>query len=132
MTQTISDFLTAHGITMTAKRVDQNPNMGDATMDHWQCVFRKGRQSFKTFYSMGSAHRGKEPKAAEVLNCLASDAASVVNTGGFEEWARDLGFDPDSRKAEKIFNTIEKQATKLAKFLGDDAYQDLICEVERL
>lgn len=132
MSRQITDFLTVHGITMTAEQVDRNPNMDATDMDHWRCTFRRQRRVFTSYYSMGYGHNGKQPDAADVLDTLASNATSVANTQSFEEWARDLGFDPDSRKAERTYRTIEGQSAKLAKFLEDAAYQDLLWNIERL
>jgi hypothetical protein len=38
----------------------------------------------------------------------------------FEEWARDLGFDPDSRKAEGMYKAVQASTAKLSKLLGED------------
>ena len=34
----------------------------------------------------------------------------------FEEWAKDLGYDPDSRSAEKIFRECESLSKNSEKF----------------
>lgn len=59
------------------------------------------------------------PTAAGVLYCLLSDTASVDNARSFEEWANDLGYDTDSRKAEALFRSCEEQAVEVHDFLGD-------------
>lgn len=62
-----------------------------------------------------------DPTAADVLEALLSDAASIENArGDFEEWAPELGFDPDSRRAEAIFQRATKQTDELRELLGDD------------
>jgi len=70
------------------------------------------------------------PSIADVLYCLLSDA-SVIDCATFEEWASGLGFDPDSRKAEKTYQDCLKQALALRRLLGDanlarlqEAFQD--------
>jgi hypothetical protein len=80
---------------------------------------------------MGYAHC-REPEAAEILDCLASDAVSVENSRGFEDWASDLGYDPDSRKAEKTYLACVKSSERLRKFLGGYEYRDLLWNTERL
>lgn len=57
---------------------------------------------------------------ADVLDCLLSDASSIQSCAGFEEWANEMGFDPDSRKAECIYKQAEKQTAKIQRLLGDD------------
>ena len=49
------------------------------------------------------------PNIANVLHCLFLDS-DVLNYATFEEWAPDLGYDPDSREAEKIYQACLKIA----------------------
>lgn len=132
-TQTISHFINANHLRMTAEWADLNPHMDDANnMDHWKIVIRQGRKSFTTYFSQGYGHNGNEPKLDDVLDCLASDAAGYENASNFEDWTSEYGYDTDSRKAEHTFNTIRRQAERLQQFLGDDAYQNLLWNTERL
>ena len=64
------------------------------------------------------------PKLADVLHSLASDA-DVIDCGTFEEWAGDLGYDTDSRKAEGIYRACLKIALKLRNALGEDGLREL-------
>lgn len=75
------------------------------------------RRTMTTPFYQGLAHV-HAPTAADVLECLLSDAS--VDGQSFEEWASDTGFDPDSRKAEKIYNACVSQTTKLKTLLGRD------------
>lgn len=63
-------------------------------------------------------------KAEDVLDCLIIDASGTDQR--FEDWAVDLGYDPDSRSAERIFHACRDVAVKLRIFLGSAA------ELERL
>lgn len=76
----------------------------------------KGRQLTCPFY-MGSALTG-EPSAADVLSCLISDSSACDQS--FEEWASDLGYDIDSRKAEATYNACVKSGEKVRRLLGSD------------
>ncbi len=143
-TVTLKDFTRAHRISMTAERVSANPNMADSRdMDHWKVVFTR-RRSFgggdrsgqiiarmTTYFSMGYGHNGAEPRAKDVLDCLASDASSV-DQEVFEEWARNMGYDEDSRKAEKVYRACEHGAKRLKKFLGEELYETLLYKTEKL
>lgn len=93
------------------------PN-GMEGMHPYTVRLRFQRRSLTTSFFMGSALT-REPTAADVLSSLLLDATSVENAGSFEEWARDLGYDPDSRKAEKIYRACERTVPKLRRFLGD-------------
>lgn len=132
---TVNEFIKDLGITVAATRVDANPNMADsADMDHWRLSMRSSVNMTKmtVYFSMGRGLNGREPKLDEVLDCIASDAASVENAQSFEDWCGELGFDTDSRKAHRIYSVCKRQAERLRKFVGINAYNDLLWETERL
>ena len=124
----INEFLLTHGIRMTAEPANNNPNMANgAAMDHWRVTFRAGRgKRFTTYFSMGSGHDGAPPAPADVLDCLASDALSIQNTRDFADWCADFGYDTDSRQAHKTYQTTYRQGARLQRFLGEDAYLQLL------
>jgi hypothetical protein len=49
---------------------------------------------------------------------LLSDASAGEQS--FEEFCLEFGYDPDSRKAERIHKACEKTARELRRLLGDD------------
>ena len=69
-----------------------------------------------------------EPDAADVLACLLSDVRGVEDARSFEDWASDLGFDPDSRTAEKCFRVCLRLSPKVRRFMGD--LYDTACGLE--
>jgi hypothetical protein len=100
-----------------------------------------GPRSFGLYFSQGSAHTS-DPTLADVLDCLASDASgyedarytreSHLNAPSFDAWASEYGYDTDSRKAEKTFRAIKRQAEQLKRTLGQEAYEELLYNTERL
>ena len=100
--------------------IDHNPNMDDSSMDHWRCRLRNDGKSMTVYFSKGSGHNGAAPTLDEVLETLASDSAGVDNARDFEDWCSEYGYDTDSRKAERTYKAIEKQAIALRNLLGDD------------
>ena len=64
------------------------------------------------------------PAPADLLYCLCMEC-DVMDSGGFEEWARDYGYDQDSRKAEKIYNLCIEQSLKLRSVLGEKRINEL-------
>ncbi len=129
---TLDAFIKSAGLTMTAGRTDSNPNMDSSTaMDHWKVTIRAGRSRMSTVFSMGYGHKGNAPTLADVLDCLASDASSVAQAD-YDEWARDMGYDTDSRKAERTYKACVRQGEKLKRLLGDSAYETLLYHTERL
>ena len=131
-TQSLASFIRAHGITASSEMVDENPNMMDGDrMDHYKVRLRsRAGKRLTVFFSMGIA-LCREPTAADVLDCLASDSSSIENARSFEDWASELGYDADSWKAEHTFKVCERQAEKLKKFLGEEAYSQLLWHTER-
>lgn len=59
------------------------------------------------------------PHAADVVQSLVLDS-DVINYGSFEEWAREFGYDEDSRKAEKTYQACRAIALKLRQILGGE------------
>jgi len=120
-----------------ARKVSCSAKYGDIStpwdkLDDWQRQAHpyrvrlryQGRQMSLDFF-MGQAHTD-EPDAAEVLSCLLSDASACDQS--FEEWASELGYETDSRKAERVYNMCVKQGEKLKLLLGDDFERFLYAE----
>ncbi|KWH50715.1 hypothetical protein [Burkholderia cepacia] len=99
-----------------------------AGASHWSCFIRrvgtgaKRKEGFAVEYSMGSAHRDS-PKLADVFGCLLSDADSTEET--FEDWCDSLGYDSDSRKAERTYHACRATAAKVAELFSKSELDDL-------
>lgn len=122
------------GIGFECARVDQRKDGlngdWDAAARHFRCRIKCGRRAFGLYFSQGSAHTAA-PTPADVLNCLVSDAQSYDNANDFEDWCSEYGYDTDSRKAERTWRAVKKQAEQLKRTVGDKAYEALK-ECERL
>ena len=135
---TMQQFIEAQKLEMHTRAIKRNPHMtgSDAMPRNFECTIEKlvrhgSVEEIVTYFSQGSAYT-KPPTLADVLDCLASDASGVENAKSFEDWASEYGYDTDSRKAEKTYRIIEKQAQELKSFLGADAYDTLLWNTERL
>lgn len=58
------------------------------------------------------------PDFADVLYSLSMDS-DVLDAGGFEGWALELGYDIDSRKAEETYKACLEIALKMRSAIGD-------------
>lgn len=107
---------------MTVTPADSNPNMEDdgGRSSHWRCTISYGKRRMTMIFTMGAGHCGREPELAEVLSCLFLDASGYDNANGFEDWCSEYGYDTDSRKAERTYRAVERQAKQLRSILGDD------------
>lgn len=117
---TIKGFCNRYNVRAESTMVDDNPSMDGMPPGsyHYRVTLKCRRRQMTVPFSMGPA-LDHEPTASEVLSCLVSDATSIDNCRGFEEWAADFGMDTDSRKAERTFKACESQSAKLKAFLGD-------------
>lgn len=83
-------------------------------------------------YRAGTGFLGEPPRPEGVLENLAADAAHTMpgNVLPFEEWANELGYDPDSRQAERTYRDVVRQTRRLARVVGDDALEQLAFVVD--
>jgi hypothetical protein len=128
------DFYTAAKIGFRCTPTDRNPNMDswDAGARHWRCTITRLGHRMSLVFSQGSAHTAP-PSPADVLDCLALDASGYDNArGDFASWCGDYGYDTDSRKAERIYKAVARQAKRLERLLGVALYETLLWNTERL
>lgn len=125
----LATFIQQRGIKFECTPVNSRPDglMNDLAF-HYKCRIQQYRRGFTLYFSQGSGHTA-EPTLADVLSCIADDAAGYENAGSFEDWAAELGFDTDSRKAEKIYRTTKRQSEQLKRVIGADNYAYLIWDV---
>lgn len=115
--ETLSALVQRIGI--ESKEVDNNPNIsGDAwDANHYCVTLRYDGRQMTTYFSMGIGLTDK-PSAIEVVGCLVRDAH--YSSYSFSEFCYDLGYDEDSRSAERTWKAIKKQTTRLRRLLGAD------------
>jgi hypothetical protein len=78
---TMKAFINKHHIKIESDYADENPHMdSDRQMNHYKVKLTARidgkRRQYTTFFSMGLGLSG-DPKAEDVLDCLASDASST-------------------------------------------------------
>lgn len=64
------------------------------------------------------------PDPVDVIASLARDS-DVLDYAGFEQWADEFGYDPDSRKAESTYRACLQIALQLRNGLGEQALSEL-------
>lgn len=80
------------------------------------CETGKGRRHPA---SLVASVQAVPPTVVDILSSLLLDA-SAIDEGSFEDWAASFGYDPDSRKAEKIWKACVETGLKLRSELGDE------------
>ncbi len=70
-----------------------------------------------------------EPDAHDVLECLLSDASSLIGTQGYDAWAGEYGYDTYAKRGDnghsykvgqRIYHAITVQTDNLRVLLSDD------------
>ena len=154
---TIKDWLRDHPVTLVVlagpyESVDDDGWKHDAYRLRlsWNGENGKAVRTTPEFsYRMGIGHRKpgrfdyrtgtkppvaqKEPPLPDVLDSLIIDASCYDNARGFADFAGDLGYDTDSRKAEAIYRACGEVLVWLEQFVGGRAEMEkLMYETERL
>ena len=111
-----------------ATRARSDRVYSDPGRTFWTVTLTYRRRKMRTPFHQGSGVE-REPDAARVLDCILSDASSYESARTFEEWAADLGFDPDSRRAERIYRAVQKQTENVQHLLGE--HYRMFLEAER-
>jgi hypothetical protein len=121
--QTLPEFITAHGITGRIYKADEGtkPPADFAGARCWRVRITNARGEVLTtpFYTGAAIDR---PTVADVLACLASDYIEDGTT--FEQWADEMGYDTDSRKALATFHAVEEQSRALSAWCARPALVD--------
>ena len=71
-----------------------------------------------------------EPSIPELVNDLRSMALACDNAADFEAWAKDLGYDTDSRAAENSYFARCNETRKLERWLGLGRFRQLLWETK--
>lgn len=108
---------------------------GDKEKDPY---FRKLRVAFEcehgvqSYIACGNAYGGKIkilPEIESVLSCLALDS-NALDYADFEDWAKNFGYDSDSRSAEKIYKACLDTGLKMRNAFGNNQ-MELLQEILR-
>jgi hypothetical protein len=126
----LKQFVNKYKIRISVQSIESNPNAIEWKIDerhppnHYKVTLKLSTRQFTTFYTMGAAHC-HEPDAKEVIDSLRMEWECIHYSNNFENWAHDLGYDTDSRKALESYKISKRLAYKFARFLGDKLLKEL-------
>lgn len=86
--------------------------------DAWRVRLKVGRRSMTVPFRMGTGLGGKTPTVGEVLASLRYDAQA--GQGSFDDFCSELGYDADSREAERVYKACIAIRGKMERVFGDD------------
>lgn len=121
------EFLEGCGATMEAAFSYYGPYFDDDGSKRrvYRIVFHRGDrkpwafdfgQSIAKSGGTNNGHRqhAKKPTAYDVLACV-----TKYDVGTFENFCAEFGYDVDSRKAEKLYFDVQKEASECQRMFGD-------------
>ena len=117
----ITDYMAGQGhcpsYKQGARTIDQT-----AAIDHECETGTKARQ----YHGMSHIAKGAviNPDPCDVLYSLIMDS-SVLDAGGFEDWAADFGYDTDSRAAKSTYRACLDIALKMRAGIGEEKMRAL-------
>jgi hypothetical protein len=125
---TMQEFIASYGIKMSVTQVDARPDNSasqwDSSASHYRCTITADKKgSMRTYFSQGSAHTAP-PTLDSVLECLGMDAYTL--DFDFADFCSEYGYDEDSRKAKKIFDTCVRLSKSLKRILGNTGFRELM------
>ena len=134
--QTLEKFLEGSKLVLRSREVRPNRNHTDVMIESWAakrylCEVR-GSHGDRRFMTTIVGSDNGPPALPDVLDVIAAEAAVADDAGSYEEWAVQMGFNPDSRRGELIYRASRRQAKVLRRLLGDESYKQLLWETERL
>lgn len=121
----IEYILECMGVGVTVTRISDRPDdlsEWGAGAHHWKFTITRGKQEHTGYYSQGSAHT-VIPTLTDVLSCLLSDAQ--YGEYDFDEFCDDLGYDTDSRRAERIHRACIHVAAGMSRLFSAAEREDL-------
>lgn len=132
---TIAQFIKKHGVKVTFKQVATRPDIAAGEWiegsTHYRVTVSANRKRMTCNYTMGPAHEAGSVRPEDVLDSLKLDAA--FGEYSFPNFCSELGYDTDSRKAERIHKSCRRASVNLARILGAVAYAELLSgDVESL
>lgn len=113
----------------TTWRNKNMPNWHDAK--HYIVTLEYDKKTMTLPYSQGLGIK-EPPETDDVLDCLASDASIVDNCLTIQDFASEMGYDLDESDIERAWKAIQRERRRLMEFLGEELYNILLWDVERL
>lgn len=118
----VSEYLAKHNIHMEVEYLGEKvDNEGWAHYAYTVTFNSIGREAFSIPFNQGLAHT-EEPSPTDVIYCLTLD---LMSDEPFEEWASNLGYNTDSRKAEAIYHKVKAQNKLVRAFFSEQELADL-------
>lgn len=108
---------------------------GEDYKDEWKKTANKykarityNKKSITISFYTGNGWK-KDPVLEDILGSILLDTTYLDY--GFEDFANAMGYNSDSRKAEKIYKEIQKQAKKINRIFTKEEQEELLTYLEK-
>lgn len=120
-------FLKKTGATIKAEYMETGKHFDDdkEVRDIYSITITRGKRAYTFRFGQSlretTGHGGNAPSAYDVLSCT-----QKYHPGTFEDFCAELGYDVDSRKAEKVYNAAVNEYTQLSRLFTDKELDEMI------
>lgn len=123
------DFLTTNKIEFSTKFIGHDTHLeyDKEERDRFKCSFIKREYPIKRLeikfgqsIASSTGNGGEKPTAYDVLACI-----TKYDPGTFNNFCSEFGYDEDSRKAEKIYNAIQKEWQQVCAFFTPEEIEQM-------
>jgi len=119
------NFLKAHNLTFRAVLKSFGPYFAGETESrniYQLTISGKGRGRYTTRFgqSINGTAKNETPNAYDLLACM-----TKYHPGSFENFCGDFGYDSDSRKALKTYNSVVRDWGKVSVFFTAEELKEL-------
>lgn len=110
------DFAKRHGIELFILGKDYRKRLHTDKEERWVFKCRLTRNGKKYTFDFGQSIMAgaTPPDMYDVLSCL-----EKYGYDNFEDFCSELGYDTDSRTAERIYNAVEREYAAVERLFGD-------------
>lgn len=127
----IDEFINTYKLTISNVEADSNPNIPDFNGDHWESTISMDGRTMTIPFSKGKGYNGAEPTLVEVLECIALDISGYLEADSFDYWCDECGYNNDSIRALRIYESIKDMYTKLVELFNSPTIVNILSkEVE--
>lgn len=122
----LKNWLKKHDASLTVRDKRYDYHFEDDKECRWIFTIeleRTGHLSYTFNFGQSIAEGDKEPTIDDVLCCV-----QKYDVGTFEDFCCEFGYDPDSRKAERIYESVEEEYLSISDIFNEDELQELDME----
>ncbi len=120
-----NDLAKKLGIKLTEVSKQFKKHFADDTEQRWvfKMKLQRGKKSYTFEFGQSINSGEKTPTMYDVLSCF-----QKYDTGTFENFCGDFGYDSDSRNAEKIYKAVSKEYEAMTRLFNSEEL-DMLQEI---